>query len=429
MLYQYLLKMHVGKPGIPVVKQGDKVKRGSLIAKADEGISANIHSGVTGEVKEVNGNAIIIETSENQSSEYEKIKKTSSVAEAAFEAGIVGAGGAGFPTHVKLKGEIPGGIVFANCAECEPGLEHNIDFIEKNPEILIRGIEYAIKSTKAEKGVIGIKAKHTKAISILKDKLSNSKNIEIQELQDIYPVGEERALIHAYTNNWLGPKQLPSAGNYAVFNAETLANIVYAYEDQKPVIDKDLTIVGDFKNVDTHSIVLKNVPIGTPLSYIVSKNNIETKYAVGEIVVGGPYTGKSTKMEDAFVTKMSGGFIFTIELPIYEDNVGLLVCACGANEERLRDIAAKMHSNVVEVAFCKNIDMDARKCATPGDCPGQVQAVMKLKKKGAKRLIIANCSDCSNTVMCCAPDLGLGVYHSTDHIFRTIGKSLTRRLQ
>lgn len=427
MVYKYVLKMHVGKPAIPAVKAGEKIERGELIAKAAEGISANIHSAVTGIIKEVTTEAIFIEAAEKQSADYKKIKKTSNIAEAAFEAGIVGAGGAGFPTHVKLKTEIKDGVVFANCAECEPGLEHNIAFLEESPEILIKGIKYAMQSTKASKGVIGLKAKHKKTISILKDAIKKEFDISILELIDIYPVGEERALIHAYSENWLTPKQLPSAGNYAVFNAETLANIVYAVENQKPVIDKDITIVGDFKETDKHSVVLKNIAIGTPLKSLVQ--NLSPKYPLGEIIIGGPYTGKSSLIEDAYVTKMSGGFIFTIELPEFKDNVGLLVCACGANEERLRDIAAKMGSTVVDVGFCKNIDPETKKCLTPGDCPGQAQIVMQLKRSGAKRLIIANCSDCSNTVMCSAPALGLGVYHSTDHVFRTIGKELTRRLK
>lgn len=429
MLYNYVLKMHVGKPALPVKDIGDKVFRGELVAKSAGGVSANIHSAVTGTVRDISNDSITIEAFKSQSKEFKKIKRTSSIAESAFEAGIVGSGGAGFPTHIKLSTEIKGGVVIANCAECEPGFKHNLYFIKKYPRTLVKGIKYAMESTKASNGVIGIKDMHEETIEILENTLRNESSISILKLKDIYPVGEERALIYAHFGEWLSPKELPCLANYVIFNVETLKNIVNAVELQKPVIDKDFTIVGDFIETNEHSIVCEDVFIGTPIEELVKSRNLTAKYKVGEIVIGGPYTGKSFPIDKAFVTKMSGGVIYTIELPIYQDKVGLLVCACGANEERLKDIADKMGSEVVEVAFCKNIDLDTKKCQTPGYCPGQALAVMKLKKKEAKRIIIANCSDCSNTVMCIAPSLGLGVYHSTDHIFRTIGMKLTRRIK
>ena len=155
---------------------------------------------------------------------------------------------------------------------------------------------------------------------------------------------------------------------------------------------------------------------------------IDGKY--GELVIGGPYTGKAEELDKASVTKISGGAIVTIELPEFKGNLGLLVCACGANEERLRDLAGKMKSNVVKVVQCKNIVnvKGANKCKTPGDCPGQAAVILELKKAGADRVLISNCSDCSNTVMNCGPKAGLAVYHHTDHIFRTVNHKLTRRL-
>ena len=148
------------------------------------------------------------------------------------------------------------------------------------------------------------------------------------------------------------------------------------------------------------------------------------------MVIGGPYTGKAGDIDTSVVTKISGGAIVTIPLPEFDGPIGLLVCACGANEERLRDVAGKMKSEVVAVTKCKNaIEVrGTNKCLTPGNCPGQVQGVMHLKKNGAKRILISNCSDCTNTVMCCAPNMGVPVYHHTDHIFRTVDDELTRRL-
>ncbi|SHH97669.1 proline reductase-associated electron transfer protein PrdC [Sporanaerobacter acetigenes] len=421
------LKQHVGAPCVPTVQVGDEVKRGQCIAEPS-GLGAKIHSSVSGKVEAINDKEIVILADDVQDKDYIKIKECDSIIDTVYEAGIVGAGGAGFPAHIKLKAEIPNGYIIANCVECEPALHHNINLLENDPGIVIRGIEYAMKATKAPKAYIAIKAKNVKAIEAINKYLSGSKNIEVKQLKDMYPMGEERAIIHAIFDKWLEPTQLPLEADCVVLNAETLSNITRAVEDRKPVIDKDITVVGKIKGGNKPHI-LSQVPIGTPIVDLIEDcGGIDGEY--GEIIIGGPYTGKAEDLDSAVVTKMSGGAIVTIPFPKYEGPIGLLVCACGANEERLRDVASKMGAEVVAVTKCKNV-VDVRganKCKTPGDCPGQVEGIMALKKGGAKRVLISNCSDCSNTVMCCAPKMGLPVYHHTDHVFRTLDYPLTRRL-
>ena len=422
-----LLKQHVGAPCIPTVKVGDQVKRGECVAEPS-GLGARIHSSVSGKVESLNEREIVILADDVQNKDYIKIKECDSIVDAVYEAGVVGAGGAGFPTYVKLKADLPDGYIIANCVECEPALHHNIGLLEKDPEIVIRGIEYAMEATGAKKAYIAIKGKNKKAIAAIKKHLSGLKNIEVRELKDMYPMGEERAIIHAIFGNWLEPTQLPLDAKCVVLNAETLSNITRAVEDRKPVIDKDITVVGKIKGGNAPHL-LYEVPIGTPIKNLIEEcGGIDGEY--GEVVIGGPYTGKAEDLENAVVTKMSGGAIVTIPFPRYEGSMGLLVCACGANEERLRDVASKMGAKVVAVTKCKNVVevRGANKCKTPGDCPGQAEGIMYLKKNGAKRILISNCSDCSNTVMCCAPKMGLPVYHHTDHVFRTIDYPLTRRL-
>lgn len=426
-IYKFALKMHVGAPSVPTVKEGQHVKRGECIAEPN-GLGAKIHSSISGTVTKITDKAILIEADDVQTSDYVKIKECDDIVEAVYEAGVVGAGGAGFPTHIKLKSQIEDGYIVANCAECEPALHHNIELLEKDPEIVIRGIRYAMKATKAPKAYIAIKGKNKKAIESITKALSGSKDIEIRELPDMYPAGEERAVIHSIFGIWLEPTQLPIEAKCVVLNTETLANITRAVEERKPVIDKDITVVGKLKSGVKPNVYFQ-VPVGMPVKDLIERaGGIDGKY--GELVIGGPYTGVSEDLENAYVTKTSGGAIVTIELPKYEGPLGLLVCACGANEARLRDIAAKMGSKVVGVTKCKNVVevKGANKCLTPGDCPGQAQGIMYLKKQGAKRVLVSNCSDCTNTVMCCAPKAGLPVYHHTDHIFRTIDYPLTRRL-
>lgn len=426
-VYKFPLKMHVGAACEPIVNIGDTVKRGQCIA-VPEGLGAKIHSSVSGLVKEISDTCILIQADELQNEEYVKIKECNSIKDVCFEAGIVGAGGAGFPTHVKLANDISGGYIIANCVECEPILSHNVSLIEQNPDIVLKGIKYAMEAVKAENGIIAIKEKNKNAIDSLKKVITNYQNITIKKLPDIYPMGEERAIIHQVFDKWLEPTQLPIEANCIILNTETLANIVRAVDDRKPVIDKDVTVGGKLSNNAKQNLFFQ-VPIGTPIKEMIEKcGGIDGEY--GEVLIGGPYTGLAGDLENDVVTKTSGGIIVTITFPKYEDKVGLLVCACGANESRLRDIANKMGSEVVAVLPCKNIEniRGANKCKTPGTCPGQAAVALQFKKAGAKRLIISNCSDCSNTVMNSAPKLGLGVYHHTDHVFRTVDHELTRRL-
>ncbi len=426
-LYKFPLKMHVGAFNKPIVKVGDVVKRGQCISEP-VGLGAKIHASIKGLVVSVTENEIVVKADEKQSVEYVKIKKCKSIKDTCYEAGIVGAGGAGFPTHIKLNASVPEGFVIANCVECEPVLGHNIALLEQNPHIVLRGLEYAMEAVNAKKGIIAIKRKNEKAISSIKSVLNQFSNITIKELDDIYPMGEERAIIHQIFDKWLEPTQLPLDNECVVINCETLCNIKRAVEDRKPVIDKDITVGGKLKNKDEN--IFFKVPIGTPVKDMIERcGGIDGEY--GEILLGGPYTGHAGSLEDDVVTKTLGGIIVTIPFPQFKGPVGLLECACGANEERLRDIASKMGSEVVEVLPCKNLEKirGANKCKTPGDCPGQAAVVLKFKNAGAKRLIISNCSDCSNTVMNSAPKLGLGVYHHTDHVFRTVDHELTRRLK
>lgn len=426
-LYVIPLRQHIGAPCVPNVTEGEKVFRGQCIAEPN-GLGAKIHASVSGKVARISSEAIEIQGEFTENQDYIKIKKCNSIADTAFEAGIVGAGGAGFPTHIKLKSDIPDGYVIANCVECEPILNHNITLIEENPGLIVRGLRYAMKSTKAPTGYIAIKAKNKKAIESLKNEIDKSTDIEIKELGDLYPVGEERAIIHEIFDTWLTPEQLPMEAKSVVLNGETLANLTMAVEDLKPVIDKDITVAGKLKS-GKDSNVFFQVPIGTSITSLIEQcGGIHGEF--GEIVIGGPYTGKAEDIAKAVVTKMSGGAIVTIPLPEFKGPIGLLVCACGADETRLRDIAVKMKAEVVATTNCKNLVKirGANKCLTPGECPGQVQAVMELKRNGAERILIANCSDCTNTVMSCAPDLKIPVYHHTDHIFRTVDHELSRRL-
>ncbi|HBG5235266.1 TPA: proline reductase-associated electron transfer protein PrdC [Clostridioides difficile] len=426
-LYSILLKQHVGGPDKPVVSVGDVVKKGTLIAEPT-GLGANIYASVSGKISEINDQAIVIEADEVQEDTFEPLKGEG-ILDLIKEAGVVGMGGAGFPTHVKLNIDLNGGTILANAAECEPLLAHNIKEIEERPEIVYQGIKYAMEVTNAGKGMLAIKSKHPKAIEAFKKVIKPGDNIEVAELVDMYPMGEERAIVRDVLGKLLEPTQLPSEANAVVINVETLTRIVEAVEQKRPVISKNITVVGQL-NSGKESIVFEDVPIGTTVGELIERaGGIKGEY--GEIILGGPFTGKATTL-DAPITKTSGGIIVTMPFVNEKRKMGLLVCACGPNEERMRDIATKMGvTDIVSVQKCKQAQeiKGALKCENPGHCPGQAQKCIEFKKAGAEVILIGNCTDCSNTVMGSAPKLKLGVYHITDHVIRTVNHPLIRRIK
>lgn len=427
-VYTYPLKQHIGGPSKPIVQKGDRVLRGQMIAEATENqLAANIFTSVSGVVKEVTEQLIRIIAYETQSKEFVKLTSNTPL-DLIRESGLVGLGGAGFPTYAKLQKPFAnGGTVIVNAAECEPILDHNMRRIATEADKLIKGLKIVMEVVNANKGVIAIKEIHTEEIEDLKASISES-NIAVATLPNMYPMGEERAIVREVLGVLLEVDQLPLAANCIVINAETVMRIREAVEDKKPLIDKDMTVGGKLKGALMQ--VMLDVPLGMSVGEVFKEaGGIGSEY--GEIIMGGPFTGKRVNMEDPTI-KTTGGLIATEEFWKGPEKIGLLVCACGGNKERLEEIAASMGSRVVGVEYCKQameIKNGTRKCENPGRCPGQVQKVLKLKKDGAQALLISNCTDCSNTVMSCAPQLKLPVYHCTDGALRAVNMKLVRKIK
>lgn len=421
-----LLKQHIGAPCEPVVSAGDQVRRGTLIAKP-AGLGANIHASVSGKVAAVTETAIQIEADAEQPDDFVSIEGETNL-DLIKAAGLVGMGGAGFPTAVKLNVDLKGGYILVNAAECEPVLEHNMQQIRTKADMTVRGIKYIMEICNADHGVIAIKAKHEKEVAILNEAIKGDDKLSIHLLPDLYPMGEERAVVREVLGTLLDPTQLPSAADAVVINVETVLRAAEAIELHRPAITKNITVIGKLKG-GPQAHVFMDVPVGTTVGELIERaGGIDGEY--GEIILGGPFTGSATTL-DTPITKTTGGIIVTQP---FEDlkgrKVGLLVCACGGNENRMRDIAAKMNGEVISVQKCKQAAeiKGALKCENPGNCPGQAQKCINFKKDGCEDIIIGNCSDCTNTVMGSAPKLGLAVHHQTDHVLQTVGKEVMRHL-
>ncbi len=426
--FRFPLKQHIGEQAVPAIVKGDRIVRGQLLAlKKENTLSANIYSSVSGVVLEVNDKQIVIKADERQTEEYIPLKSNTPL-ELIEEAGIVGLGGAGFPTWAKLSkpfGE--GGKIIVNAAECEPILSHNIKCIEENPEQLVSGMKIVMNITRAEEGVIAVKEKHHTAVRRLQEAIAGE-NMRVVLLPDLYPMGEERAVIREVTGNILPVNSIPIEAGVIVLNAETVCRIWEAVTLKKPLIDKNITVAGKLREDEKPVQVLCDVPLGMSVKDVFDMaGGVAEGY--GELIMGGPFTGKRTQM-DAPVIKTTGGLIATECFMSGPEKIGLLVCACGADKSRLQELAKSLGSEVAAVRYCKQAKevKNAWKCENPGKCPGQVQKVLELKREGAQAILISNCTDCSNTVMSCAPQLGLPVYHCTDGALRAVNHPLIRKI-
>ncbi|WP_343349258.1 proline reductase-associated electron transfer protein PrdC [Terrisporobacter petrolearius] len=421
-LQKILLRQHVGAPCEAVVKVGDKVKKGTLIAKPT-GLGANIFSSVYGNISEITEDAIIIEKDEEQPEEFIKLEGDDKL-QLIKDAGVVGMGGAGFPTAIKLGTKVK--YILVNAAECEPLLHHNVDQMVDNTDMTVRGLKYVMEICQAEKGIFALKAKNQKAVDALVEGTKGDDSLDIHLLPDIYPMGEERAVVREVLGILLQPTDLPSVADAVVINVETLQRVAEAIELKKPCFSKNVTVVGKLKG-GTEPHVFMDVPVGTSVKELIEKaGGIDGEY--GEVIMGGPFTGKACELE-APITKTTGGIIVTQPFEdLKGEKMGLLVCACGGNEERMQDLAKKMNAEVVCVQKCKQAaDVKGNlKCENPGNCPGQALKVMNIKKAGAKHILIGNCTDCSNTVMGSAPKMDIEVHHQTDTVLKTVGKDVIR---
>lgn len=216
-----------------------------------------------------------------------------------FDAGVVGAGGAGFPTHVKAKSKVE--FVLVNGAECEPLIHKDFELMCQFAPNILNGVETMIKQTSAKKSYFGVKGKNAKAIEAI-EKSNNNSKIEICTLGDFYPSGDEYELVYAATKRLIPPHGLPLDVGCVVNNVETFYNISNALED-KPVTKKFISVAGAVKNPSSFF-----VPIGTKFKDLLSHAGGATVSEYG-IFISGLMMGKLSFDLDEVVTKTTAGII------------------------------------------------------------------------------------------------------------------------
>ena len=218
-------------------------------------------------------------------------------------AGVVGAGGAGFPTHVKLASKAD--YILMNAAECEPLLRVDQQIMDVYCDDIIHGFEMAGRLVEAKKAIIGIKYKHKQVIQKLRQRISElnlDDYISVNELKDVYPAGDEQVLVYELTGRVVPEMGIPLNVGCVVVNSETCLNIYNSMNDVA-VTDSYVTIAGDIDNPCT----LK-VPVGTPLRKLFELANISNIEDYG-IIDGGPMMGPLLSNLESSVTKKSKGYI------------------------------------------------------------------------------------------------------------------------
>ncbi len=327
---------HIGGPAVPVVKRGDAVKVGQLIAKSSSFVSTNIHSSVSGTVKrvdfqadssgypkqgifiDVQGDEWIedIDRSEVLVKEFDFDSET--IVKKIQEAGIVGLGGATFPTHVKLvppKG-MKAEVLLINGVECEPYLTSDHRLMLEKPDEVLTGIRLLMKALKVEKAVIGIENNKPDAIKILSEKAKAYSGISVTPLKVKYPQGGEKQLIKAVTGKEVPSGGLPIAVGAVVNNIGTAFAVYEAIQKNKPLFERVVTITG--KNVAKPSNF--RVRIGTPTSALLeAAGGIPEK--TGKIISGGPMMGRALASIDVPVTKGTSGILLMPSEESHRDNV------------------------------------------------------------------------------------------------------------
>ncbi len=315
---------HIGAPATPVVNRGDLVKVGQLLAKSSSFVSANIHSPVSGKVKKIDFSAdssgypkqgfyIDVDGDEwlNGIDLSDKLVKDFSfdgqeIINKIQEAGIVGLGGATFPTHVKLvppKG-MKASVLLINGVECEPYLtaDHRL-MLEKPDEILV-GTQLLMKALGVGKAVVGIENNKPDAIQLLTEKTKEYKGISVVDLKVKYPQGGEKQLIKAVTGKEVPSGGLPIAVGAVVSNVGTAFAVYEAVQKNKPLIERVVTVTG--KNVENPSNF--KVRIGTPTSALIEAAG-GLPENTGKIISGGPMMGRAVQSADIPVTKGTSGIL------------------------------------------------------------------------------------------------------------------------
>lgn len=392
----YPLSQHIGAPAKAIVAKGDRVLMGQKIAEAGGFVSAPIHASVSGTVKAIEprrvatGDLVMSIVVENDGlseavdfptkASLDEVKREE-IVELVREAGIVGMGGAGFPTHVKLSPKEPEKIdvVIANCAECEPYLTSDYRRMLEEPEKLVGGLKIILKLFPNARGILAVEDNKPDCISLLKQLTINETNISVKALKTKYPQGGERQLIYAVTGRRINSTMLPADVGCVVNNVDTMVAVYRAVMEGRPLMERIVTVTGD--------------AVANPANFRVriGSNYEEVLAAAGgfrekpeKMICGGPMMGFAMFGLDVAVTKTSTALLALTrdEVSAMEPgpciNCGRCVAVCPGRiiPSKLADYAAHYD----EEAFLANYGMECCECGCCSFiCPAKRPLTQQIK--------------------------------------------------
>lgn len=316
------LQQHIGAPCKPLVKKGDHVDLGQKIGDSDSFVSAPVHASVSGVIKEIKkvltpvgkkADAIIIEADEEDSL-AEGIKPRGDLAELTpgdikdivHEAGIVGMGGAMFPTHVKLA--VPDGkkvdYIILNGAECEPYLTVDHRMMIERPGDIVFGLKVLMKATGAKNGIIGIEENKPEAIEAMRQAVLSEEGLELKVLATKYPQGGEKMLIKAILDREVPAGGLPLDVGVVVNNISTAVAVRDAIKEGMPLVERSVTVTGRGIKEPVNLIYR----IGTAVSELIAEAGGFVGNP-GKVILGGPMTGFAQTVIDLPAVKGTSGVL------------------------------------------------------------------------------------------------------------------------
>ncbi len=316
------LRQHIGAPTKPIVKKGDTVEVGTKVAEAGGFVSSPIYSGVSGKVKDIvemqfvsgKESCIVIESDKAQTMSTDiappKVDDYDSFVKAVAESGLVGLGGAGFPTAVKLSPKNLTAIdtLIINAAECEPYITADNREILECPDHVMAGIVLVKRFLGVKKVLIGIENNKPEAIDLLYSLAAGDKSISVVPLDSRYPQGAEKVLIETLTGREVPLGGLPSDVGVIVLNVATISFISKYIETGIPLIKKRITVDGDaIANPQNLEVV-----IGTPIKDIIEQCGGTVK-PVGKLIMGGPMMGLTIPSADLPIQKQTNAILVLSE--------------------------------------------------------------------------------------------------------------------
>lgn len=389
------LDQHIGKPAIPLVKKGQEVVRGEPIAEANGNFSVPLHAPATGRVRGIElipsskgpkTNAIVIDVYQGSTQEvlWSRPREmgelnAQEVIRAIQETGMVGLGGAAFPSHLKLiiPEEKQVDTLVVNGCECEPYLTCDHRIMLEQPQALIRGIHYAMQATDTTQAIIGVEDNKMDAVEVLRSQVHNGSRIRVEAVETKYPQGSEKMLIKSVLDREVPAGGLPADVGVVVNNVGTLAALGQLLPAGQGLIERVITVAGP----GIHKPGNYLVPLGTPIRHILEQVGYDGSRT--EFILGGPMMGAAVSAMETPITKGTSGLLVLNEPSIEDENPVIWPCircarcvqACPMhlNPSMLGQLAAKRRYEEMAEIYNLNSCFECGCCSYV--CPSNIPLV------------------------------------------------------